>query len=640
MIVSLRKFLIYGQKSEMDRFFSLAQRSGFLEFIGLSHKKALELPENGKKILAAIKIAKQHFVHPKEAPHAEPLRIAEKILSLHAAHEKLVEEERILTLEIARVSIFGDFSIQDINQIEQEGKRTIQFFCMKSDVARLAPLPSELIFVGTEYDLDYFLSINKEKVQYPKMIEILIESPVGTIRERLLTVREELAHTDADLRSYCNALPALQNGFDDCLNDHTLRLAKHDASIPLGQALFAIEAWVPKNRIKGLEALLSQLVIECEEVAIEPHDQIPTCLENRGLSKVGEDLIGIYDTPAHTTKDPSTWVLFCFALFFSIIIADAGYGIIFLILSLLLKWKLPKDAPATLKRLGKLFLFLSLCTIGWGCATASFFGIEIGPNNPFRKSSFIHYLAQKKADYHMAMQDDVYEGYLKDFPKAVSAQDGHDFFVKTEYIKEGRTKYKALEDFYLNILLELSLVIGILHLSTSFLRQIVRNPAGFGWICFMLGGYFYFPIYLEATTIANFVGLAPKEIASSIGLVLLGLGPSLVLIISIIQGKKWMALHALTDGIQVFSDVLSYLRLYALALAGMVMAETMNTTLGIEMGFFGTLLVILIGHSINIVMSVMSGTIHGLRLNFLEWYRYSFEGEGRLFNPLRLRKVK
>ena len=62
--------------------------------------------------------------------------------------------------------------------------------------------------------------------------------------------------------------------------------------------------------------------------------------------------------------------------------------------------------------------------------------------------------------------------------------------------------------------------------------------------------------------------------------------------------------------------------------------------MGIELGLVGTGdLVILIGHLINMSLSIMGGTIHGLRLNFLEWYQYSFEGGGRLFNPLRLRKV-
>ena len=91
--------------------------------------------------------------------------------------------------------------------------------------------------------------------------------------------------------------------------------------------------------------------------------------------------------------------------------------------------------------------------------------------------------------------------------------------------------------------------------------------------------------------------------------------------------------------VQVFSDVLSYLRLYALSLAGMIMADTFNT-MGLQLNFFGGILIIIFGHITNIGLSTMGATIHSLRLNFLEWYHYSWEGGGRLFNPLCLRRSK
>ncbi|MBI5272872.1 MAG: V-type ATP synthase subunit I [Chlamydiia bacterium] len=638
MIVSLHKHLLYGNKGEMEKFFAMAQRAAFLEFIGLSHKKALELPDTAKIFLSAIKLAKQHFVHPKEAPRLDALKIAKTILSLHAGHEALLEEERLLSAEIARVAIFGDFSQADLLSLEQEGRRVLQFFCMKSRLARETTLSPELLFIGTEYDLDYFVGINKERTQYPKMVEIRIERSVGVLRERLTLVREELARTDADLRIFCNALPDLQHGLNECLNDYTLNLVKYDAATPLGDSLFAIEAWVPENKMKALYGLLSSFNIQAEEIAVEPVDRIPTCIENRGVLKVGEDLVHIYDVPAHTDKDPSGWVLCFFSLFFAMIISDAGYGLLYFILALLLQWKMPIKATGAHKRFVKLFLILSLSCIVWGVATASFFGVEIGPNNPFRKSSFIHSLAVRKASYHLAEKDDVYHAYLKDFPSLQEADSGHDFLMKTAYTKEGVQKYAALEDFYDNILLELSLVVGIIHLSLSLCRHALRNPIGLGWILFMCGGYLYFPTYLDATTMINFLGWVPKGAASSIGLQLLAIGPGLVCLIALLQKKKWMAIHELTNGIQIFSDVLSYLRLYALALAGMVMANTVNTTLGIDVGVVGSIAVILFGHAINLSLSTMSATIHGLRLNFLEWYRYSFEGGGRLFNPLRLRK--
>jgi len=85
--------------------------------------------------------------------------------------------------------------------------------------------------------------------------------------------------------------------------------------------------------------------------------------------------------------------------------------------------------------------------------------------------------------------------------------------------------------------------------------------------------------------------------------------------------------------------VLSYLRLYALGLAGSLMAVTFNQ-MGTEFGLATGVFIILLGHIANLGIVAMAGTIHGLRLNFLEWYHFCFEGGGKLFNPLQLRRPK
>lgn len=639
MIVDLHKYLICGAHTEMDRFFELAQRGGFIEFLGSSHKKALELPDDAKTILAAIRIAKKHEIHPLEAPPipSDPVKLAEKILELNTCHEQLLEEQRLLVAEISRIGPFGDFSRDDLQQIEHDAKRILQFFCMKSALAHETTLPFEVIYVGTEYDLDYFVSINKERTQYPKMIEILIDRPVGELRDRLLTVRERVATLESDIRHYSNALPHLQEGLNDYLNDYHLKLAKHDASKPLGDSLFAIEAWIPKTKIHSLLGLISSLDVFAEEIAIEEKDRIPTCMENKGVAKIGEDLVHVYDTPAHTDKDPSLWIMTFFTIFFAMIISDAGYGLIYLALGLYLKWKFPKLAGAG-KRFVKMVLIISTACILWGVMTASFFGIEIGPNNPYRKMSFLHALAQKKASYHLAQKDDVYEQYYAEYPDIASATDGHDFLVKAQSVSDGKPVYEALNTFYDNILMELSLIVGIIHLSLSFLRYLGRNWSGLGWVVFMVGGYLFFPKILNCTTIINFTGLISKETAYLWGEQMVYSGIGLAFVAAVFQ-KKWGAFHELMNVVQVFADVLSYLRLYALALAGMIMASTFNQ-IGVNLGLFAGALAILCGHASNIVVSIMGGVIHGLRLNFLEWYHYSFEGGGRLFNPLRLKRSK
>lgn len=644
MIVNLHKVLILGSKADMDRFFTLAQRAGFLEFIGLSHKNALEMPQDAKTILAAIKIAKGRVSCGTYEPVLDPLPLAEQIVRCSAEQEKLFEEQRVLNADIARINTFGNFSRFDLDRLEQEGKRVFQFFCMKSDLAREITLPSEVIYVGTEYDLAYFVSINKERTQYPKMIEIQIEKPVGELRERLSVVKSELAKLEQQIHQLSQALSYLQAGLLEYLNEHHLKMAKHDATSPMGESLFAIEAWVPETKMNALQGLLSNLNVFAEEISIESRDRIPTYQENKGAAKVGEDLVHVYETPAWTDKDPSLWVLIFFSLFFAMIVSDAGYGLIFLCFGLFLKKKF-KKASGPIKRFIKLTLILSSACIIWGILTVSFFGIEIGPNNPLRKVSLLEFLAAKKAEYHLDKKDDVYEEYVKEFPDAAGAADAHEFFLKTETEVEGKIIYQAQDDFIKSILLELSLLIGLIHISLSFIRYIDRNWTGIGWILFMVGGYLYFPSFLDATSLINFLGLISKATAYAVGPYMFYAGLAFVFVASLLQKKKWMALQELTNAIQVFADVLSYLRLYALSLAGMIMAATFNElaikTGGVG-GIFGVIgggLIVLLGHFVNLSLTVMSGTIHGLRLNFLEWYHYSFEGGGRLFDPLRIRKL-
>lgn len=640
MIVDVEKYLIFGNKVEMDQFFSLAQRAGFLEFIGTTRRKALELPHSAKTFLSAIRIAKHYPIHPLEAPSTDLSvdKIAEKIVAMKAEEEAFFEEERVLVAEIARISAFGDFSREELDQLETETKRVFQFFCMKSDLVAEVALPSELIHVGTEYDLDYFIAFNEEKKQYPKMIEILIDQPVGRLRERLQILREDIAKIESDIRTFSNYFPALQSGLVEDLDAHHLQLAKHNATLNLNNGLFAIEAWVPSTKVKSLFGLLSNLNVEAERIAIEKRDQIPTYLENTGPAKIGEDILQIFDTPAHTDKDPSMWVLVFFALFFSMIIADAGYGCIFLLISLLLHWKFP-NIHGIKRRMVKLSIILSSCSIAWGVITGSYFGISISPNSPIQKTSILAYLAQQKAGYHLKMKDDVYEEVLTSYPAIASAKNGEDLLLKGVKVVDGEQTFPVFEEFTDNILLEFSFLIGMIHISLSFFRYLRRNWSGLGWVCSIIGGYLYFPSIIGATVLVNFMGWLPKPEAYFLGLRLIIGGVALAFITALIQ-KKWGAFQELLHSMQIFADILSYLRLYALALGSMVMAHTFNDALGINPGIVVTILLIIFGHATNIAICLMGSIVHGLRLNFLEWFHYSFEGGGRLFNPLRLNKSK
>lgn len=637
MIVDVHKYLIYGVKYDLDEFFEKAQKAGFIEFIS-SVKKKVAITPAMQNLLSAIKVLKKRPVKsmPESSVPLAPEVIADHVVHASEALERLFEEERMLQAEISRISVFGNFLPEDIAFIEREGKRYLQFFCMKTSRADEIVLPPEMIYIGTEYDLDYFVAINKERKSYPGMIELIIEKPLGYIESHLQVVKEQIAKFEHELKNYTAYLDLLKNELVVKMNEYHLASAKKEIIHPMGESLFAVEAWIPDTKVKSMHALIGQLGVSFEEIKIEEKDFKPTYMENKGFGLIGEDIVNIYDIPSATDKDPSRWVFWLFALFFAMIVADAGYGLVYLALSLFIKFKFPRLTGFG-KRFVSLMITLSLFCIGWGVFTASFFGVEIGPNNPYRKFSPLHYLAQKKAEYHMAQKDDVYEAYLHQFPDIANAKDGHDFLLLAS-IKEpdGKIKYEALNDFYDNILMEISLVVGMIHVILAFMRYLLRNWAGAGWILFIIGGYLFFPSILKATTMLNFLGIISKPVGYKLGEQLIYGGIALAILLAFIQ-KKMGGLHEIMNVIQIFADVLSYLRLYALALAGMIMASTFND-MGLDIGLGVGFLIIFVGHAINIVIGIMGGVIHGLRLNFLEWYHYCFEGGGKKFNPLRLLK--
>jgi len=637
MIIEPLKYVFLGSHKDVDGFFAKAQSEGFIEFIGSPRKKR-EVPKELSDILLAMKILKKKPIDEQieTDPPIQPQSIAKRIIHAYETIEHLNENKRLLRTEIARVGVFGDFSLSDLDFIQKEGGRVLQFFSLKSSKVKDVELPKDLVHVGSEYDLAYFVSISEEKKHYKGFIEIHIEKPVGILEAHLEMVVQEIKILEDDLKKYSVYFEYLNSGLAHLLNDHHLSAAKGNTSRAMGDTLFSIEAWIPSNKTEKLKPLLSEFTVHAENVKIDDRDRPPTYMENKSFSRIGEDLVKVYDIPSIQDRDPSSWVLWAFALFYAMIVADAGYGFLYLLAALFLKWKFP-DWTGALKRLRTLILTISIFAMGWGVLTASFFGISLGPDNPLRKVSMIHALAKQKAEYHIEQQDETFHEWAKKFPHLKDVKDGHEFLVTASKVQEGKKVYPALTDFYDSILMEFSLLVGVIHIALSFIRYFFRNCSGFGWLAAMLGGYLFFPSVLGSTSLLNFTELVPKEIAFPLGKMLLYGGMSLAVVLAIVQNKL-RGLEEVMNVIQIFADILSYLRLYALGLAGMIMADTFNN-IGLSMGLWtGGIIIILIGHIVNITLGVMGGVIHGLRLNFLEWYHYCFEGGGKEFNPLRLLK--
>ncbi|MEM8727200.1 MAG: V-type ATP synthase subunit I [Chlamydiota bacterium] len=638
-IIRVKKYLFIGVREDIDTFFKRAQEKGFIEFIASKGDRASDYPENVDRMIKALKILrKQPAIKKAElTKDLDAEKLSSAVVENAILLDGLQERQRLLEAEIVRIEPLGDFDLKEIRRIERETARRIQFFCVRKGKLKTIELDEALIPVASDYDIDYFMTISHQVESFAGMVEMDFEKSLEELRKELVGVRETILKCQSELKENAAYIDFLKEHLVRALNRCHLARTSGEISRHMDGALFAVEGWIPENRLYGLFPLLEGLGIHAEEIATEEGKRVPTYMENKSFAKVGEDLVHIYDTPATTDKDPSGWVFWAFAIFFAMIISDAGYGLIFLALALFVRKKF-KDVQASGKRFLRLFTVISSFCIGWGVLSGAYFGLEISPESPINKVNIIHILAVKKADYHLKGKDETYRQIVKDFPQVSNVKTGAELLFKAKVEKNGLTKYKVSDDFRDSIFMEIALIVGVIHIGLALLRKLPVHFAGIGWVFAMIGSYLFFPKVLNATSVVHFVFSIPKPESYIVGQQLFWGGIGLALAVALIQ-HKWGGFIELTKVIELFADVLSYLRLYALGLAAMILAETFNE-MGMKLGFAAGFFVILIGHAINIIVGIMGGTIHGLRLNFIEWYHHSFEGGGKLFKPLKLMKSK
>lgn len=632
MRVDLKKYLFVGAEGDRTLFFRHAQKLGTIQFLDPKKNKSSvdQLPEV-QELTKAIKILRGLPAIPQDLSqnYGNALALAQTIIAQNESLLHLHEQKRMMELEMARVAIFGNFSTEELQQVERQSNRKFQFFFAKHGHHDHDQLPPELIYVGSDHDLDYFVSISSKPEQYPKMVEMHIPRPIGLLKEEYKSLSNKIAEIEENVKTDAKYNTFLHHSLIHTLNEANLTQARDCVEFPLEQTgLFAVEGWVPVNKIDELNQMLTTRSVFAEELQQNPEEVAPTYLENEGISKIGEDILHIYDTPSNTDRDPSLWVLLFFSLFFAMIIGDGAYGVIFLLAALYMRYKYGTPSSST-SRFMTLVTILSFSVITWGFLTTSFFGIPISPNSPLRKVSLITWLVEKKADYHIQHQDEVYQTWVKQYPELASIK-APEAFLQQASIEDkfGNISYPAFNDFADSIMLELALFIGVLHILLSMGRYLDKNPQNLGWMIFIVGAYLYIPTYLGATSILNFAFGIHFD-----GKYLLYIGFSLAVLIALYKHKLLGLLEA-TVVIQILADVLSYLRLYALGLAGSLMSSTI-WEIATSMPLIIGIIIFILGHSVNIVLNIMGGVIHGLRLNFLEWYHYSFEGGGKPFTPLK-----
>ena len=127
-----------------------------------------------------------------------------------------------LTIEMARIEPFGDFSFDDIAYIEKEGKCEIRFFVARPTVFQNEPEPEEIIFIESEHGLNYYVAINDHPVAYEKMIEMKFDHSLGDLKRSYKSAQGEHRHVDHELKEYAKYNEFLHHSLIEKLNHYHL----------------------------------------------------------------------------------------------------------------------------------------------------------------------------------------------------------------------------------------------------------------------------------------------------------------------------------------------------------------------------------------------------------------------------------
>ena len=414
--------------------------------------------------------------------------------------------------------------------------------------------------------------------------------PLTELREQLNDVEVELEELLAERQALTRYIYLLNVNLAQA--DNRAALAHAATQTRDESTIVVVQGWVPQTAVDKVQAFADKrdLAYLIEEPA--ENETVPTLIEQPASMQAGVDLTGFYQVPHYRSWDPTRFLFASFSLFFAMILADAGYGLVFLLLLLLFWRSLSHSRRGRAYRL--LGLSLSLCTLVYGVLTGSYFGIEPQPDTLIAKLQLLH---------------------LNDF----------------------------------DTMMKVSISIGVLHIAiaNAMLAHVNRTNtialSYLGWMLISVGGLLYW-LSIEA-----------QSGWSTACTLLIGAGVSGVVLFSSerrVQTPRdylWRVLEGIFNLkalLKLFGDVLSYMRLFALGLASASLAVTFNSLAHDAMqampglGLLIGLLILLIGHILNLGLSLVSGIVHGLRLNFIEFYNWGQPREGVPFETFAQKEVK
>ncbi len=493
---------------------------------------------------------------------------------------------------------WGRFDASALHGLAEYGWKT-RFYCInkkKYDPAWATLYPLQEVF--DDGNNVWFVTVS-DAPDYSLPVDE-IPAPEGDLKEaedRVAKIRAEIIACKSVLLSLKEYVPEMKKAYAKEAADLQRYLSDAGAEKAAEGKLTTFVGFAPVENEAHLSAEFDRMnVLWFKEEAVEEDDP-PIQFKGNWFTKMFTVLTDMYGRPAYNEFDPTPFISFFFTLFFGMCMGDAGYGILLVLIGFYLK-----RSKSEMSEYGPLVIALGVATMLAGTVMHTFFGINT---------------------YEAAWVP----GFLKKFmiTKPIAGMDPQ---------------------------MVISVLIGIVHICVALLMKAivsVRNN-GFlgslgtlGWTLLIIGGVILAGI--------SFMGVLDSAVTKWI-VICLGIVSALGIFLlndirrnplSNIGTGLWETYNTATG---LLGDTLSYIRLYALGLAGGMLGNAFNLLGGIVLGenpnFISwplCILILVFGHALNLAMCCLGAFVHPLRLNFLEFFKNSgYEGTGRAYDPLTLNK--
>ena len=603
-----------------------------IEIADASSEKIDRLREQITLLESALySLGKVNKAEQEEAGASDALSAASRVLSLAEVKKQCLSEQIALNSELERLKDWGEIDLEGIRELQADGIELDFYEMARAEYAalpesiktvRLDSNRSSVKFLALRQDSEegqeVMSSLSSFRLSLPRMSTAEMQQRIAELGAQIEAADKQIASCGCYAESMKRAIESFEKEIEfetyaTGMADETL---SDDSSRAVSVAYF--KGYIEAENIDSLRQAAANnswgLLVEDPD----EEDNVPTKLKNNRFVSLIYPLTDFLGTvPGYFEHDISAWFLMFILIFFGIIFGDGGYG---LLISAVAAVPIIKSLLAG-KKVSPVVLLLGLfglSTILWGTVTCTWFGLSPEHLPRWLKALSIPVISNVYADKIWSLP------WTPEGVGLTTSQNLQIFCFSLALIQltvahiigaaRNRKSAKMLGD--IGSIMQL---IGIFYLVLS----LVVNPEVFSF-GLVIGGI---PVGTVAIALIGIGFVLSFVFANYEGSIVKSILSSLTNIVSVLLGV-----------VNVFSDIVSYIRLWAVGLAGAAISATVNELAGPFLGNLMLMVVAIVllifGHGLNMILNVLSVIVHGIRLNTLEFSSHlDMSWSGHKFKP-------